>query len=440
MTTEQLYQEYLKSDGICTDSRTIRNNQIFFAIKGVSFDGNKFTEQALKNGACLAVIDDYAYSQVGKTMLVKDTLTALQELASLHRKKNNFKIIGVTGTNGKTTTKELITAVLKKKYNVAATTGNFNNHIGVPLTLLSFDSSVDIGIVEMGANHRGEIDLLCRIASPDYGLITNIGKAHIEGFGSIENIIKTKTELYRYLDNKGGTIFYNLAEISLNNLLHNIKKSKVITYGNSNTSCFIEEYIENQMFLTLRLNLNKRTYMVNSNLFGRYNAYNILSAISIGDYFKVNPTDIVQAISDYKTENSRSQIVQAGTNKIILDCYNANPTSMKLVIEELALQVDKQKVLILGEMNELGQSSSENHQQIINLVRELFKDSLILYVGEFFYNFRDTSMTNEFYYKSTDKLARYINNFKLENSLILIKGSRSNKLEEIANKLINTLT
>ena len=321
MKIEQLYKLFKQNYFVDTDTRKIRNGSLFFALKGANFNGNKFAKDALNKGASFAIIDEEIYNTEPNTILVKNVLTTLQKLANYHRRQLNIPIISLTGSNGKTTTKELINAVLSKKYNTTATIGNLNNHIGVPLTLLSMLPKTEIGIVEMGANHLKEIELLCQIAAPDFGYITNFGKAHLEGFGSIEGIIKAKSELYDFLRTSGGKVFVNTDD----------SKQVQQSYG-MDTITFNDEtikFIEAKPFVLVQF----KNTLIKSQLIGKYNYYNIAAAIAIGNYFGIEVNDIKIAIENYVPLNNRSQIIQKGTTKIILDAYNANPSSMQAALE-----------------------------------------------------------------------------------------------------------
>lgn len=419
MTTSDIYTIFLKSTGISTDTRTLKNNNLFIALSGENFNGNKFAEQALKSGAMYAIIDDPAY-QSKNTILVKNTLKTLQELATHHRRELNIPILALTGSNGKTTTKELINVVLSEKYNTNATIGNLNNHIGVPLTLLSMTTKTEIGIVEMGANNFNEIELLSNIAQPDYGYITNFGKAHLEGFGSLEGVIKAKSELYTYLRGNKKNVVINFDNTE------QVKQSKLInsfTFSQSNNSDTKIEFAE----ATPCVHVNYKNKLIKSNLIGEYNFTNIAAAIAIGELFKVSPENICKAIENYHPTNNRSQIIHKGTNKIILDAYNANPTSMKAALENFnQLNVDN-KILFIGDMFELGNTSKDEHQNIVNYIESMpLKSCFILGV-----NFKAT--------KHSDKIMSYLDFkalesdslSKLNNCNILIKGSRGMTLERI---------
>jgi UDP-N-acetylmuramoyl-tripeptide--D-alanyl-D-alanine ligase len=414
MKTANLYNIYRQHFLVDTDTRNIRKNTIFFALKGDNFNGNTFAEQALKLGASYAVVDEAAYKTNENIILVDDVLKTLQELANFHRKQLQLPIIGLTGSNGKTTTKELIQVVLSKKFNVVATKGNLNNHIGVPLTLLSMTDKTEIGIVEMGANHQKEIEFLCSICEPDFGYITNFGKAHLEGFGSIAGVIKGKSELYTYLKENNKTAFVNTEDAI------QVEKTKEIIAVNFNADEI--QFLEVNPFVKL----SYKNTPIQSNLIGKYNYTNIAAAITIGEYFKVSETAIKEAIEGYVPTNNRSQLIKTKSNTIILDAYNANPSSMKVAIENFDALQAASKVLILGDMFELGKESLQEHQSIVDLVTALnLKETY--FVGENFYQ----TKTSKPQFKTYQDLEDYIKKNPLENQYILIKGSRGMRLERI---------
>ena len=415
MKIEQLYNLYTQSYLVDTDTRNIRKGSIFFALKGANFNGNKFAEDALNNGSSFAVIDEKKYKTNSNTILVDNVLETLQKLAKYHRNQLSTPIISLTGSNGKTTTKELINCVLSKKYNTIATTGNLNNHIGVPLTLLTIQPTTEIGIIEMGANHLNEIDFLCNIAKPNFGFITNFGKAHLEGFGSIEGVIKAKSELYNFLRETKGTAFIN------SNDSVQLKQSKninSITFNNSEI-----KFIEVNPFVKV----NFEGINIQSKLIGKYNYNNISAAIAIGNYFKVPLKDIKEAIENYEPTNNRSQIINKGSLKIILDAYNANPSSMRAALENFSLLKDTQKVVILGDMFELGATSSKEHQQIADYANSLNFDKLIL-IGK---AFSTITVKNALTYTCFEDFKTSNKDLNFKNTSLLIKGSRGMALERI---------
>jgi UDP-N-acetylmuramoyl-tripeptide--D-alanyl-D-alanine ligase len=421
---KQLYQTFLNSSGVTTDTRKIEPENIFFALKGPNFNGNQFTALALEKGAKLIVIDEAAYGNIPNTFLVDDCLLALQELAKYHRRQFNFPIIGLTGSNGKTTTKELIQAVLSKKFKTKATIGNLNNHIGVPLTLLSFPLELEIGIVEMGANHQKEIEFLSDICQPNFGLITNFGKAHLEGFGGEEGVIKGKTELYNNLILSNGTIFYNADDVKQNDILQNYINKKGFT--TENLPLCLNYQVNNQ---SEKVEIIYDDNKIKSNLFGVYNAQNIMYAVLIGKYFNVPDNEIKIAIENYFPTNNRSQWKTTLKNQLILDAYNANPSSMQFAINEFYhLKTVNEKLCILGDMFELGSSSKIEHQNILNLLSHLNLNAFLVgnnfkILKEFYPNFR--------FFESVEELIDNKSLKSLQNKTILIKGSRGIKLETI---------
>lgn len=421
MQIEEIYQCFLQSTGVCTDTRKITSDCLFVALKGDNFDANEFAQQALNQGAALAIIDNKKFfTDEDKMLLVPDSLKALQELAHYHRKELGLPIIALTGSNGKTTTKELINVVLSKKYISKATVGNLNNHIGVPLTLLSFDENTDIGIVEMGANHQKEIEMLCTIAEPDYGYITNFGKAHLEGFGGVEGVIKGKSELYNYLENNHKTAFVNLDD--------SIQKEKTkqlnrFTFSlNEKCDVKIDSISANPM---VKIGFN--TLEVNSHLIGIYNANNINAAITIGKYFNVADNDIKEAIENYTPTNNRSQLTEKNGNKIILDAYNANPSSMAAAIQNFIQLDGDYKIAILGDMFELGKESLEEHKKVVEL---LLNETQIetYFVGKDFYS-NKTENPHLHFYETFENFASDFQNSHPTGKTLLIKGSRGMALE-----------
>jgi UDP-N-acetylmuramoyl-tripeptide--D-alanyl-D-alanine ligase len=365
MKIEALYKLYKQSYLVDTDTRLIRKNTLYFALKGENFNGNTFAEEALRKGASYAIIDDIDYQASSKTILVKDVLKTLQSLANHHRKILDIPIISLTGSNGKTTTKELIKEVLKQKYNITATKGNLNNHIGVPITLLSMTPETEIGIIEMGANHLKEIEFLCKITQPNFGYITNFGKAHLEGFGSVEGIIQGKSEMYNSISKTNGIVFTNPEDPVQMRLT---KQLNQIPFTNS------IQFIKINPFVVIQFE-NK---MVSSQLIGSYNFTNIAAAITIGQYFKVSHSSIKMAIENYVPTNNRSQIIQKGSNKLILDAYNANPSSMEAALENLKQLDGTRKIIILGDMFELGELCQSEHQKIADITDKMTDASKFL--------------------------------------------------------------
>lgn len=419
MDIKKIHELFLNSSSVCTDTRKINKDCIFFALKGDNFNGNEFASEALKKGAKYAILDESKYKKDDNSILVNDVLETLQNLASFHREYLNIKIIALTGSNGKTTTKELINTVLSQSYNTVATIGNLNNHIGVPLTLLSMDKTTEIGIVEMGANHQKEIEFLCDIAKPDFGYITNFGKAHLEGFGGIEGVIKGKSELYTYLRENNKKILVNANDDKQIELTANYDNT--IGFGLDNNAVKII-LLEAKPFVKIQFEEDT----IVSHLIGSYNFSNICAAIAFGKYFNVPKVDIKSAIENYIPNNNRSQIINKNSNRVILDAYNANPTSMKAALDNLNSLNDKIKVAILGDMFELGLDAKKEHQFITDYACELNLDIVYL-VGENFFKTKSKLKT----FVSFELLKDHLNNNKIGNSTILIKGSRGMALERI---------
>ncbi|MBT3173329.1 MAG: UDP-N-acetylmuramoyl-tripeptide--D-alanyl-D-alanine ligase [Lentimicrobiaceae bacterium] len=420
---KNLYKHFLKSDGVSTDTREELTNKIFFSLSGENFDGNKFAKTALANGASLAVVDNEDYCINNNYFLVDNVLETLQALATHHRINTKATIFGITGSNGKTTTKELIYEVLSNEYSVIATRGNLNNHIGVPLTLLNIKQDTQIAIIEMGANHIGEINQLCEIAIPNLGLITNIGKAHLEGFGSYEGVIIAKNELYNYLKAENGSILLNNDDKLLVELARDLKKS---TYGCHKAD--VEAKIINSFpYLNIEWKNNGIVTRCNSRMYGDYNFFNILAAITAGIYFNIDHNIINSAIEGYVSSNNRSQVVSTSTNKIILDAYNANPFSMEEAIESFAKCKFKNPWILLGDMFELGKYAIEEHQLIINKLNQHNFSNVILLGKEFAKTLNNPFKT----FETTKEVTEYLRSNRIENSNILIKGSRGMKMEDI---------
>ncbi|WP_027392665.1 UDP-N-acetylmuramoyl-tripeptide--D-alanyl-D-alanine ligase [Aquimarina latercula] len=421
MDITRLHELFLKSDGISTDTRKIKNNSIFFALKGGNFDGNTYAKQAIDKGALYAVIDDEKFAISDQYILVKDTLKALQSLATHHRKHLKIPIIALTGSNGKTTTKELINCVLSANYQTTATLGNLNNHIGVPLTLLSMNENTEIGIVEMGANHQKEIEFLCNIALPDFGYITNIGKAHLEGFGSLEGVLKGKTELYRHLKKYNKTVFLNTEDTKLSKAAEGIK---VYTFSQKQESD-ITIQLDN---VDPMVNVLCKNQNIHSNLIGAYNFTNISAAIAIGFYFKINPEKIKTAIESYIPSNNRSQIINKEELTIILDAYNANPSSMSVAIDNFHNLDYNNKTVFLGDMFELGDSAAAEHEKIAEKATKTSFDTIYLIGNNFFEtSIKDVRIRK---YRSFETLKEN-ESFSDIKDAILIKGSRGMQLERI---------
>ena len=418
MDINQLYEIYLKNPNVCTDTRKISDNCLFFALKGDRFNGNEYALKALELGASFAIVDDKTIKNDSRLIFVNDVLTTLQELARYHRLQLNIPVLGITGSNGKTTTKELSREVIKQKYKVKATIGNLNNHIGVPLTILDTSSDIEFLIVEMGANHQGEIDLLCKIALPDYVMITNIGKAHLEGFGGFEGVKLGKSEMYKFANNFDKKIFANKDDSVLTSLIPS--DSEIISYSGSQMLSIISE----EPFLKLRYNDQE----IATNLYGSYNLSNIAFAIKLGEYFSVDQDMIVKGIADYRPDNNRSQLEIINGNTVIKDAYNANPNSMKLSLESFAKVNASSKLVVLGDMLELGEFSQTEHKEILTLVESLgIKEAI--YVGENFY--KEKEGFNGAFYKKIEDAREYFKIKGYQNYYILLKGSRGISVESI---------
>ena len=423
MIIEKLYQHFLKCTVVCTDTRKIEKDSLFFALKGDHFNGNEFAIQALALGAIYCVVDEKKYATDERYIVVENVLEALQQLATFHRNQLKIPVIALTGSNGKTTTKELINAVLSQKYKTTATHGNLNNHIGVPLTLLQMNESTEIGIVEMGANHPKEIGMLCEIAQPDFGLITNFGKAHIEGFGSIEGVIKAKSELYDYLMAHQKTIFVN--ENDHLQVRQTIDSKNVYKFGLLTSLDTMLEIIDTQPYVTLKYN----EAIINSKLTGTYNFNNIAVAIAIGSYFEVDPKAIISAIENYTPTNNRSQILKKGSNTIIMDAYNANPSSMLAALENFKQLQQEHKIIFLGDMFELGQTAENEHQFIVDYLEKNDLGKVYLVGTNFFKTKIKLKKIEKF--ESFEDLKLNIQTHPVVDSFLLIKGSRGMALERI---------
>ena len=422
---EALYDLFLSCSGICTDTRKIEENSLFVCIKGENFDGNTFAAKALEQGAKHVLVDNEEfYSDPIRMTLVQNSVESLQQLANHHRKQFTIPVIGITGSNGKTSTKELIHAVLKKKYNVLATIGNLNNHLGVPFTLLRMKAEHEIAIIEMGANRFKDIEELCAIAEPTHGIITNIGKAHLEGFGGFEGVLKTKRELYESIENSKGTIVYNSDDEILTNALP--ENTTTFTYG-TNSSEVQGELIGLSPFVEMKwTNKDYSSSVLETQMIGKYNFYNYLAAISFGIVFDVPTSAISDAVEEYSPTNNRSQVKKTAKNTLILDCYNANPTSMRSALESFAINSHPDKVFIIGDMKELGAEEEKEHTAIIRLIEEL---NLTGYtVGKAFKLNPSDSIQKQF--ETTEELNAFLESENLSQKLVLLKGSRSIGLEK----------
>lgn len=423
MKIEDLYAIYKAHPSVQTDTRRLKAGDIFFALKGENFNGNAFARQALDEGAVYAVIDEAEFAIPGNTILVEDVLTTLQQLAGHHRRQFSIPFIAITGSNGKTTTKELIHAVLSSHFKTYTTDGNLNNHIGIPLTLLKVQPDAELAVIEMGANHQREIASYCVYSLPTHGLITNCGKAHLEGFGSEEGVRKGKGELFDHLRDHKGTAFV------MSDYDYLLEMSKgiptIITYGTAGAD--VEgRILQNEPFLQVAVTKGSATGTIKTNLVGEYNLPNVLAAVAMGSHFGVPAEKIRAAIENYLPSNSRSQLVERGSNKIILDAYNANPSSMQLAIENFAKMHAGDKVLMLGAMAELGSESLKEHEMIIDLIGRYKWKDVVLVGGDFlktihpYISFSDTAEAKE-----------WLRQQHLENTSMLIKGSRSMKMEQV---------
>ena len=433
MEIQELHKIYLEYPVISTDTRNITENSLFFALKGENFNGNEFAEEALKKGSAFAIVDEASSAEDAKCILVNDVLKTLQDLATYHLQQVAVQVIAITGTNGKTTTKELVSGVLSKKFNVQATKENLNNHIGVPLTVLTMESSTEILVIELGANHVGEIEHLCNIAQPSFGMITNIGKAHLEGFGSLEGVMTAKKELYEYIAGNNGMLFVNGSDEKLMNLSEGVKR---VLYGSSDSGecvCKLEElnpYVRVKWIS--KDNSTDRTNLITSRILGEYNFDNIAAAICIGDYFGVTPQDISDAIEEYLPANNRSQILETDSNRILLDAYNANPMNMKAALSSFQKMEGENEVLILGDMLELGNYTLEEHQAIVEQIKEQDFGTIFL-VGENFGAVKDFVSCTHF--NTAQQAKEYFAETPLQHSLILLKASRAIGLESLVEAL-----
>ena len=438
MELQQLHELYSQSYKVTTDSRNISKGCLYFALKGEKFDGNEFAKQALETGASFAIVDNKEYYLDDRTILVGNVLETLQNLANYHRKQLHIPVIGITGTNGKTTTKELMNAVLSSKFKVLATKGNLNNHIGVPLTLLSITPEIEIAIIEMGANHPNEIDFLCRIAEPDHAVITNVGKAHLEGFGGFEGVIRTKKELYDDVVRKNGVVFINSDDALLSNMLSLASETnpsvKKISYGFDSGKLIRGTIVSNDPFVSVAITdqRNRKKEVVNSQLVGEYNAENIVTAVCTGVYFGVSLTEIASAILNYQPANNRSQLIITEKNKVILDCYNANPSSTLASLNNFKKMKGEHKTVILGDMLELGEEAEVEHSQIIHYLKKMSSVDVLL-VGEWYQKLSENFSATAFI--SVDELKSWLRVHPINNNLLLVKGSRGIQLEKIIENL-----
>ena len=425
MMIEELYTVYQQYPSVQTDTRKLKAGDIFFALKGPNFNGNAFAKQAIESGATCVVIDEKEYEIPGKTFLVPDALLALQQLSLHHRKQFDIPFIAITGSNGKTTTKELIHAVLSSAFRTYTTEGNLNNHIGIPLTILKIGPDAEMAVIEMGANHLKEIAGYCQIALPTHGLITNCGKAHLEGFGSEEGVRKGKGELFDHLR----TLTHGFAFVMWDyDYLQEMSKgiSGIIKYGTKDNDHVIGKILPNENFLKVQITQGLDDGIISTQLVGEYNLPNVLAAVTVGKFFEVPEDKIVSAIENYAPSNSRSQLIENDSNKIILDAYNANPSSMKLAIENFARKNSENKILMLGAMAELGTQSLQEHQGIIDLIKNYSWKEVVLVGGDFL------KLSHPFVSFENSLLAKvWFSNQQFQNSYILVKGSRSMQMEKV---------
>lgn len=427
MNLNELYELFLHHEKITTDSRHCPTNSLFFALKGERFDGNQYAAKALEAGAAYAIIDNPEYLSGDRMILVDNVLDCLQQLAHRHRKALGIPVIGITGTNGKTTTKELLASVLATKFNVLATEGNLNNQIGVPLTLLRMNPYHEIAVVEMGASHPGDIDELVHIVAPNYGLITNVGCAHLEGFGSFEGVLHTKGELYDYLRHTNGKIFINQENKDLMGIAYGLEQ---ITYGQHEGAFAVGHVVESNPFLTFDWKQQGKIHVVETHLVGAYNIDNVLAAVAVGRYFKIPAERISRAIAAYEPTNNRSQYKKTERNDLIIDAYNANPTSMKAALDNFASLPVHPKAVVLGDMLELGKTSDELHSGIVRQLQAEAFDKVYL-CGQHFARTADGFPS----FTTTEELIAALRQDKLEGYHILIKGSHSMGLENVVELL-----
>ncbi|TFB34138.1 UDP-N-acetylmuramoyl-tripeptide--D-alanyl-D-alanine ligase [Pedobacter alluvionis] len=428
MTTERLYDYYQENPVISTDTRNITPGCIFFALKGDLFNANEFASQAIEKGAAYAVVDEEKYATNSQCLLVEDVLGTLQDLARHHRKQLNIPVIGLTGSNGKTTSKELVNAVLAERYKTFATFGNLNNHIGVPLSILSITDEVQVAVIEMGANHQKEIELLCTIAQPTHGIITNIGMAHLDGFGGFEGVKKGKAELYAYLKETNGYTFINRDNPHLLEMSTAAGLNKLIYYGTENGNTIKGTLKSSDPFIEVDWTNHEVSSSVKTNLTGSYNFENILAAICIGDFFDMSPEEINTGLSNYQPKNNRSQLTKTEKNTVICDFYNANPSSMTAALKNIAVLSANKKTAILGDMFELGPESHGQHELIAKQANESGLDQLI-FIGKDFYSFKDNFKGT--FFESPVEAAAYLQENPVQDHLVLLKGSRGMQLERL---------
>lgn len=425
---ESIYQHYLSNPVICTDTRNISAGCLFFALKGERFDANTFTAEALKQGAAFAVIDNPEYQLNAQCILVADVLTALQDLARHHRSQLHIPIIGLTGSNGKTTTKELINAVLAEKYKTFATKGNLNNHIGVPLSILSISGDTEIAVIEMGANHQKEIEFLCTIAKPTHGMITNIGMAHLDGFGGFEGVKKGKAELFTYLKDTDGIAFINRDNAHIMEMSSVERLAHLVYYGTDGDNFVSGQLLKSDPLIELSWKKQQEAFKARANLTGAYNFENILAAICIASFFELSPTQINKGLAAYFPNNNRSQLTKTATNTVICDFYNANPSSMTAALGNISILEAKNKVAIIGDMFELGPETAEQHHLIATLAEKSGLDTVIL-IGKHFYALKDKFQG--VFFNTPKEAEAWLKENPITDSLVLLKGSRGMALEQL---------
>ncbi len=429
ISIEDLYQLYVEHPSVCTDTRKIQKGDLFFALKGEHFNGNQYAIQALEKGAAYAIVDEEISNARYPEQIIRvdDALVCLQKLSAFHRDQFNIPFIAITGSNGKTTTKELIHAVLSEKYLTYTTEGNLNNHIGIPLTLLKIKKDAEMAIVEMGANHLGEIAGYCVYTKPTHGIITNCGKAHLEGFGSIEGVRKGKGELYDYLRDHNGTAFIMWDYDYLREMSKNIRE--IVTYGSTGT--YITGLEETAVpYLRVRITAGEKTDFIQTQLTGNYNLPNVLAAVAVGYYFHVDPASVKRGIEKYSPSNNRSQLIRNGTNTIIMDAYNANPSSMKVAIDNFSHYPVKDKILLLGAMAELGSSGPAEHEEIIRQIGTKDWKEVILVGGDFL-QIKHPYLT----FRNAAEAGKWLSSHTFQNTAFLVKGSRSIQMEKVAESI-----
>lgn len=425
-TIENIYELYKKAYTVTTDSRTISKDCVFVALKGEHFDGNDFAMKVAEEGVAACVIADRKdLPKHERLFVVEDSLKCLQSLAKLHRERIGLPLLGITGTNGKTTTKELVSAVLSKKFNIVFTQGNFNNQLGVPLTVLRIKPGTEMAVVEMGASHPGDIDELTNIGEPNFGMITNIGRAHLRDFGGYEGVVKTKNEMYQYIAKHNGLLFVNNDNALLMNLANNINK---VTYGTNQNADIQGKMLSANPYLSVEW----KGYKIDTQLVGDYNFENVMAAICIGTYFKVAENDIIDALSNYCPTNNRSQVIETGKNRVVMDAYNANPTSMSLAIKNFRNICKSDNLLILGDMRELGEESEREHKMIIELLKELKFKNFYLVGNEFSKSSENSEFSS---FNNVEELAQYLQKHPVSGYDILVKGSNSVHLNKIIDSL-----